>query len=302
MKRTTNEVLGLCAGNADRSEHAVTTLCLLPDDGNGAYLSGNQGDFLLLRQRLAQALLDAPVVHAARWQQLDVSASDAHATYELLNVTMQLEMPPAVLAAQAQIQPDLPWAEKHFRERVGGLPINPGVEHANWPYHAQGADLHLKDIWDYTGRKARGYDHNYMERMWPTDINDGNGSTWNGYRFAVGDLGDVVEQLKHDPTTRQAYLPIWFPEDTGATSGQRVPCSLGYHFIIRNGELHCQYNLRSVEIYRHFTNDVYMAIRLAQWVADQVGDAVSQVGKLTMNMVSFHGFVGDTYYIEEMAR
>ena len=125
--------------------------------------------------------------------------------------------------------------------------------------------------------------------------------TFYGYRFPVGDMSDVVTMLVNDPTTRQAYLPIWFPEDTGATAGQRVPCTLGYHFMIRDGRLHMSYFMRSLEIYRHFTNDVYMAVRLAQEVARTVGEELDQaidVGQLFMNATSLHGFVGDKSKIE----
>ena len=31
--------------------------------------------------------------------------------------------------------------------------------------------------------------------------------------------GDVIDLLEREPFTRQAYLPIWFPEDTGAFHG-----------------------------------------------------------------------------------
>jgi thymidylate synthase len=207
-------------------------------------------------------------------------------------------MPATVHGAQEHIDPDLPWSENHFQERVGRKPINPGVEHQNWPYHAGKVELH-----QHGGK----YDHNYMERIWPTgiDVSDQNEEYYDpvfkGYRFPVGDLDDVVTQLADDPGTRQAYLPIFFPEDTGATQGQRVPCSLGYHFIIRENVLHLQYNLRSCEIYRHFTNDVYMAVRLAQWVVEQLAmthDVHVKLGQLTMHIVSLHGFVGDRHHIE----
>ena len=136
---------------------------------------------------------------------------------------------------------DLPWAEDHFQERVSGQPMNPGKAHAYWPYHGRSAALHQRD-------DEQRYDHNYMERFWPKEAGDrergegwrlkagpGRGMTPYGYRFPIGDLTDVVHLLKREPTTRQAFLPVWFPEDTGSTEGQRVPCTLGYHFIIRNG-------------------------------------------------------------------
>lgn len=272
------------------------------DGGNGHLLVAGVKDFREARAFLATRLLETTPQNQGKWQSLDVSKSSIHDTYELLNATFMYQMPQTVRSAQKQIKPDLPWSEDHFQERIGRRPINPGVEHANWPYHANGADLHLK------GGK---YDHNYMERMWPKQLHHEmfdsqmQGSHWefSGYRFEVGDLDDVVTQLASEPGTRQAYLPIWFPEDTGATAGQRVPCSLGYHFIIRDGLLHVQYNLRSCEIYRHFTNDIYMAVRLGQWVAEQLAmtHAVDvMLGQLTTHIVSLHGFVGDTAKIEEL--
>lgn len=262
-------------------------------DNNGHLFVADESQFDYLRSALAKRLLQTEPENYGKWQQLDISGSDAHATHELLNVTIWYQMPWDKQSAQDFISPDLPWAEDHFWERVGGQPINPGVEHNNWPYHAGQVTLHQN------GGK---YDHNYMERFWPTGLKDphpvlSNSRPWSGYRFPIGDLDDVVTQLETDRGTRQAYLPIFFPEDTGATQGQRVPCTLGYHFIIRDGKLHMQYNMRSCEIYRHFTNDVYMAVRLCHWVAGKLADV--EVGQLTMNIVSFHGFVGDKKKIEE---
>jgi thymidylate synthase len=112
-----------------------------------------------------------------------------------------------------------------------------------------------------------------------------------GIRYNYGDLNDVVALLKRSPMTRQAYLPVWFPEDTGANYEQRVPCTLGYHFLLRNGVLGITYFIRSCDFVRHFSDDVYMAGRLCQWVADQVADG--NVGYLSMHIGSFHIFDGD---------
>ena len=65
-----------------------------------------------------------------------------------------------------------------------------------------------------------------------------------------GDLDDVVTLLTNDPLTRQAFLPMWFPEDTGVVHGTRVPCSLGYHFMQRDGRLSITYYIRSCDIVR----------------------------------------------------
>ena len=261
-------------------------------------------EFINLRSGLISELLATEPFNAGTWQKLDVSESRLHDTYELEQLTILYPMPQDMTEAIDCIRPDLPWAEGHFLERVGGQPVNPGDWHDKWPYHAGQVQLHQN------GGK---YDHNYMERMWPTGVDcySSESGNFTGYRFEVGDLEDVVQLLIREPHTRQAYLPIWFPEDTGAKEGQRVPCSLGYHFMIRNGQLHLSYYLRSCEAYRHFTNDVYMAVRLAQWVAERVYQGASLIGAqiasqrlslgtLHMAVASFHGFVGDQSELEAL--
>src|SRR5690606_6346025 len=113
------------------------------------------------------------------------------------------------------------------------------------------------------------FSHTYPERFWPkwAGVEDYGMKlrdfTHEGIRFLYGDYNDLIEVIKKDPTTRQAYLPIWFPEDLNAAiNGQRVPCTLGYHFIIRRGYLHINYFIRSCDIIRHFKNDIYLACRL----------------------------------------
>jgi thymidylate synthase len=79
----------------------------------------------------------------------------------------------------------------------------------------------------------------------------------------------VIDLLRDRPTTRQAFIPIWFPEDTGAHHGERVPCTLGYHLMARDGRLKIVYYMRSCDFLRHFRDDVYMAGRLCQWVCER---------------------------------
>jgi thymidylate synthase len=90
-----------------------------------------------------------------------------------------------------------------------------------------------------------------------------------GIRYEYGDLDDVVNLLYEHPFTRQATFPIFFPEDTGAVHGGRIPCTLHYHFLRRGDSLHLWYAIRSCDAVRHFRDDVYMATRLCQWVTER---------------------------------
>lgn len=239
-------------------------------------------------------------IHRGEWQAMDVSMSKMHATYELLDTTIWLPQIPATQGELAvMVGPDLPWAEEHLGERVSGVPFNPAPSHVRWPYAVRGNADHLPD-----GFK---FDHTYPERFWPKGAGDPADhlyDTMRGIRYEYGDLGDVVEMLRRNPATRQAFLPVWFPEDTGAGAGKRVPCTLGYHFMVDSmGLLGCRYYIRSCDVYRHLLNDIYLAGRLTQWICQQVNlgneDRINlHPGAVVMHISSLHAFVGDVKRIE----
>lgn len=252
-------------------------------------------------QDISKRLAQAEVVKGTRWQ----SIKAPQPMLELLNYSFTYHLPTEDLEFyREQIRPNLPWADRHFlEERVSGDPINPGQTWRIWPYSSS-ADTHRR-----AGEEDPQYDHSYAERYWPKSagttkggvLHDDDGPVHNGIRFPYGDLDDLVTILANEPTTRQAYLPIWFPEDLGAAvQEKRVPCSLGYHFIRRGGKLHIVYYLRSCDFVRHFRDDVYLTLRLQLWVLEQCRlarpemdwDKVSP-GTLTMHITSLHCFQTD---------
>ena len=260
------------------------------------------------------------IVHTQRWQGTDIKDMPEMATHEVANCSFGVRMAPydrmlVGLAGshanmQQDINPNLPWAEDHFEERVCGAPINPGKQWAKWPY-GNSASKFL----DENGQ----FNNNYMERYWPKragvhfmsspteDADDweeriniagrANVSPHRGLRYEYGDLNDVVNLLATDPLTRQAYLPIWFPEDTGGGS-KRAPCTIGYHFLIRDGQLNINYHIRSCDFLRHFRDDLYLTLRLAQWVTDRLAGISEEfrdlrLGNFYMQIGSLHLFRND---------
>ncbi len=247
-------------------------------------------------------------VPQARWQAIDVSKKPDMRVYELENVLLSFQMPATADDAADAIAPNMPWAEDHFQERVSREPLNPGVQYKNWP-HWHGQDAAMKD--------GEVFSHTYMERYWPRWAHASGDKVYplisrEGVRYRYGDLFDVMKLLERDPYTRQAYLPIFFPEDTGAHHRQRVPCTLGYHFMRRpdlntpyKDQLSIYYSIRSCDWFRHFRDDVYMTVRLAQWALEQLktyadGDWESvAIGTFTMHIYSLHYFEGDRYIYPE---
>jgi len=183
-----------------------------------------------------------------------------------------------VLAKEAD--PDLPWSEDHFQERINGKPINPGKQYKNWPYYKV---LNNDSLFRPDGK----FSHNYMERYWCKG--------YKGIRYEYGDLNNVINTLKKNRYTRQAYLAVWHPEDQ-LGDGVRVPCTIGYWFKYNDGALDITYHIRSCDAVRHFRNDIYMTYRLLQHVSESIN---VKPGNMKMWIGSFHCFKSDLYNIKK---
>lgn len=230
------------------------------------------------------------IVDTGSWQGISTEGHPDLQTVEITNVGFTCPMPAqgddwedVLTALRREIKPNLPWADEHFAERVGREPTNPGEAYKTWPWW-RGQDEYTMNPFDHK------FTHTYQERFWPDP-------SINGIRYPFGDLDDVVDQLRNQPHTRQAYLPIFFPEDTGAVHGGRVPCTLGYHFLIRQQSLHMWYFIRSCDFVRHFRDDLYLAARLQLWVRDELKDDDLVPGDFTFICPSMHYHRGDGHLV-----
>lgn len=164
-----------------------------------------------------------------------------------------------------------PWADAEFNERIE----EPTLTHNGYRYVNPGIAWQLrKDIWDeymHDGKMA----YTYNERI---------------YRNMQ--LEKIIERLRKDHDSRQLWLSIWDcnedPDKLGGIS--RVPCSLGYNFQFREGKLNIHYVMRSCDFNTHFCNDVYLAIKLLEYVAKECNMAV---GNFTHTMFSLHVYKKD---------
>jgi len=245
-----------------------------------------------------------------KWQGTAVENRPDMVTYELTHEAFKVPLfgQEDLQHWRYDIEPNLPWADDHFEERVCGAPLNPGVQWANWPW-ASSADKHRSE-------GGTQFNHTYAERLWPRyagktrplvtvedfrEIEKHGLYTVHkpnhGIRGEYGDLGTLVEMLAWEPDTRQAFIPLYFPEDTGLDG--RKPCTLGYQFLMRNNKLDIFYPLRSCDFVRHWRDDCYLAIRLLLWVLDECRKRNPKVwnevtpGEFVMHVTSFHIFVND---------
>ncbi len=297
------------------------------------------------RQLLRQDAFHTGEVHA-----MDTSTVPQYATRELLNVSMRFDLPSDVNTWAELVRPNRAWADEHFDERVSGSPLNPAPSHVRWPYAQKSNAQHTDDTGQFSHTYPERFWprwnvnavempppgfwnlHSVMSTSDGTKIMNRHGDViWEGtdgeyiqklvelggrhperkgVRYRYGDLMDVIRLMKRSLYTRQAFLPVWFPEDTGAVDKQRVPCTVGYHFIVRPSgldlapdRLHVVYFMRSCDYVRYLRDDIYMAGRLGQWVADTLampayGGHEVITDSLTLHITSLHSFVGDDYTIK----
>lgn len=191
------------------------------------------------------------------------------------------------------------WADAEFKERISfepnGEPWNPGEA---WKLR--------RDLWEQflvkeeisfvgngTHEEYDIFEYTYSERiMKPVYFRGG----------VIPKINAIIELLKSDPDTRKAVLNIYgtdnYDEDEDSNhydGGRRIPCSMYYDFLIReNGKgekvLHICYHQRSSDFIIHFGNDVYLAWRLMEYVAKEVG---VKPGYLYHTIDSLHAYKKD---------
>lgn len=255
-------------------------------------------DFTTARLSLVKKMLSIGQIHARpNWQ----STSVKKIMWELFNAQISVPVYTTDVDKLAEdIKPNLPWATDHFMERVSGIAYNPPPSASHWPFAQKDNEQFKSDSI---------FSHTYPERFWPNNSSTGgvikDEQEWPmGIRFRFGDYQDVISLLVKDPYTRQAYLPIFFPEDTGAGLDRRVPCTLGYHFINYYGYLHVNYYMRSCDLLRHYNDDVYMAVLLLLHTIDLInnqsnGQVTFNPGSLNMFITNLHIFENDTYALRK---
>lgn len=187
-------------------------------------------------------------VRPLSYQNKDISGDDNFLTKELIceqYCLTSLEQEDALFIYSKSRD----WAKAELNERLAEtVLINPGDA---WKLRP--------DLWEQFLNKMGYFDYTYNERF------------HNG-----GKLRLIIDELKRNPDTRQAVLMVYHSKDVNYIGGKRrVPCSMYYDFLIRKDakgdpQLNICYHQRSSDFITHFGNDVWLAFKLMEFVAEQV--------------------------------
>jgi thymidylate synthase len=164
------------------------------------------------------------------------------------------------------------WIQQEWEDRLVGE-LNPG---RSWQLR--------REVWDQFREKQNKpgfegfgiFSYTYSERM--------------GGKH----LDKLIDELLRHPHSRQLWLPVWYTKDEDRRGERRVPCSLGYWFVQRDGALHETYVMRSCDFYTHYANDVALATMLLHYVASQTD---FKVGTFTHFLGSLHVYAKDVAHV-----
>ena len=202
------------------------------------------------------------LVTTGRMQDKETLHDKSYDTKELINYSFALLDVTDIVEIKHSIKPDITWCDYEFKERIHPKSINPGTA-----WHIR------KEVWsEFLKRNNDHFAYTYNQRI-RTQIDK------------------VIEELNKFPYTRQAILSIFNPTIDNEKIGiDRIPCSMYYQFLYRDSKLHIIYNMRSCDIYTHYHNDIYLAIRLLHHIA---GKAHFAIGNFYMNIGSLHAYKKD---------
>jgi len=203
-------------------------------------------------------------------QNIDVcNDEDLNITKELTVETYQIEDPyhdDSILDAYYLIYGDkgtlmMEWAVQELGERLFGYDKNPGEAYK----------LRENEWKQFLNQKGE-FDYTYHERI-----------------KAYEQIPRLIEYLINDPGNRRSILSIWDASKDCEVINQkvRVPCSIDYHFMIRDNQLNMIYRMRSSDFYTHWLNDMFLAMKLNEYIAKKIE---IKPGKLIVYIDSLHAY------------
>lgn len=219
------------------------------------------GDFRAAKNEIARDLNELGVSVFAGYQSKNIEDLDRDklTTKELENYGYVVVTP-----RDSDLEPVQPWADAEWSERLTGIrgyPVNPGKA---WRLR--------QEVWGPLLEADGRFSYTYSQRLWPS-------------------VADVVFALSANGNSRQAYVSIWDTMvDSNRLGVRRVPCSLGYHFMLRNGALDMTYTMRSSDFATHFDNDCWLALQLQAYVAERLDQPI---GSFTHFINSLHTYAAN---------
>lgn len=186
-----------------------------------------------------------------------VKGDEDYITKELQMYTMCILNP----SSTRDTVKDEMWCLAEIKERLSKEEVNPGTAYR------------MRGVWEEFIHNGK-FSYSYNERM--------------SYQ-----IDGIIDEIKKNPDSRQLIIQIFNAKIDHSRIGSgdsRIPCSMHYQFMVREEKLDIMYFMRSCDINEHWTNDIYLAFLLQEFIARQSG---YEVGKLFFTAASLHSYKKD---------
>lgn len=205
------------------------------------------------------------IVHPESMQDMKVKDNPDFETKELQGYAYAITSHHLLKETFEKLGGILNYAQAEFVERISACWTNPGK------------------AWEW------------RKETWKPFLHDGRFSYTYNERIRE-QLEFITEELKKNPNTRQAIITLYDRHQDMANIGgkARIPCSMYYQFLrrIKNGKevLDVIYTMRSCDIYAHFIYDIYLTMKLQEYLAGSIG---IEPGTFTHFIGSLHAYKKD---------
>lgn len=162
---------------------------------------------------------------------------------------------------------DISWTNAEFAERISEDFTNPGEA---WKLR--------KEVWSQFLNSRNQMDYTYNERI-------------------MAQLKTILRELKDHPSSRQAIIQIHMNRYDLASLGgkKRIPCSMYYQFLLREGKLDVFYTMRSCDFATHFINDVVLAGMLRNHIVNEMNKDFELEGRPEVGIGNIVYFCGSLH-------
>lgn len=107
----------------------------------------------------------------------------------------------------------------------------------------------------------------------------------------------VARRLSADPYSRQTVVMIWNPKYDTQDAKKDYPCTVMYHFMLRNARLHMEVVMRSNDVILGLGYDAFQHSRVQVAMASCLG---AELGEYRHHVMSLHLYERDLKKVEQL--
>jgi thymidylate synthase len=111
-------------------------------------------------------------------------------------------------------------------------------------------------------------------------------------RPGLNQLTGVISELQEHPSSRRAMVAIYHPEDAVRQNSSDIPCTFGFDYLVRSGQLFATTIMRSNNAIGLLPFNLFEFSMLAEVVAVETGSKLGPMSHIAMSMHIYENELG----------